>query len=99
MVDNSLVPSAIIYFPTKAYCKKVCEAEPRCSYYFYGLTNYSCELYPYAQKSCTTVLGAVTTGACNTSRFQLYNYIITVTHIKLQENQFLNCQKKSAIKR
>ena len=67
MAVSPLVVSSDLRFPTEEYCQKICNAEPMCSYYFYGSQKKSCELYPKAQKVCTDILGRID---CSNGNFE-----------------------------
>jgi hypothetical protein len=76
MAVNSLITSEQTTFPTKESCKKVCDVEPRCKYYFYGKAEQLCELYPESQKGCTAFLGTLHFDNCNISKFNVIKYIL-----------------------
>ena len=71
MIVRSL-RSADMKFPSKESCKRVCEAEPECQYYFHGLKEQSCEMYPESRKSCKAIIGRLDIDKCNSSEFKVY---------------------------
>ncbi len=76
MAINAL-SSANMNFKTKDSCKRVCNAEPKCLYYFHGLQAQSCEMYPDAQKSCTAIIGRLDIEKCDKSKFKFCFYLPT----------------------
>ncbi len=55
-------------FQSKEYCKRVCDAEPDCQYYFYDRHEKSCDMYPEPHKSCTAIIGTLDAHTCNISK-------------------------------